>query len=465
MLKLSPLGLLTLSVLCLSACAHKSQEQVTKDDLPIAVVAPEASREDISLPNSPLDPNKQRDSLAALPDLWQRLAQQSTIEVPDRADIRREIQFYASKQKFFNEVASRAEPYLYLIVTELEKRQMPIEIALLPIVESAFNPAAVGNGPAGLWQMVPQTARNFGLSIQPGYDGRKDPVTSTYAVLDYLQHLYDMLGQDWLNAVAAYNTGEARIKTAVERNKARGLPTDYWSLHIAPRFVQTMPKWLAMIKLVQEPAAHQVQLPFIANQAVVTVTTVKGAASLAQTAQLAGITESELRRLNPAFKLAMTPQGKEFPLVLPLHAVDNFVKQRDQLRKVAVVLPATTSSKAKTTELSYTVKNGDTLGDIARKHNTRVATLKSLNNLRSDQLKPGQKLRLPAEKSAKADTKVAKTAASSATHTVKSGESLDRIARKYKIKLADLLKWNGLTADSLIKPGQQLRLQPRRRNS
>ncbi len=465
MLNLSPRGLLTLSLLCLSACAHKDHTQAINDDVPTAVVAPEASREDISLPNSPLDPDKQRDSLAALPDLWQRLIQQSSIEVPDRADIRREMQFYGSKQKFFNEVASRAEPYLYLIVTELEKRRMPIEIALLPIVESAFNPAAVGNGPAGLWQMVPQTARNFGLQIQPGYDGRKDPVTSTYAVLDYLQHLYDTLDQDWLNAVAAYNTGEGRIKLAIERNKAKGLPTDYWNLHIPSRFVQTMPKWLAMINLVREPATHQLQLPFIANKAVITVTTVKGAASLAQTAQLAGIAESELRRLNPAFKLAMTPQGKEFPLVLPLHALDSFVQQRDQLRKVAVVLPATTSSKAKTREVSYTVKNGDTLGDIARKYNTRVATLKTLNNLKSDQLKPGQKLRLPAEKSAKADTKVAKTTGSSTTHTVKSGESLDRIARQYKIKLADLLKWNGLTADSLIKPGQQLRLIPRQRNS
>lgn len=467
------------------------------------------------LPMSPLDPALQHSELAALPDVWLRIRQQMQLQVPDRADVRREIAFYASKQKFFNEMAARAEPYLYFIVTELEQRRMPIELALLPIVESAFNPAAQGNGPAGLWQMVPQTARNFGLKVQSGYDGRKDAVSSTYAVLDYLQHLHDNLGHDWLNAVAAYNTGEGRIMAAVERNKARGLPTGYWDLHIPARYVQTMPKWLAMIQLVQNPERYQLELPAIANQPAIGMTRIAGAVQLQQAAELAGISVATLKQLNPAFRLAMSPAGKEFPLVLPLHAVTKFEQQRHALKKVAVVQPP-----AATKGRSYTVKSGDNLGSIAARTNSSVKRLRQLNNLKSDQLKTGQILQLPAtdkttevaNRSSKVQTYQVKpgenlwtiaqklrisadtlqaynnlktdahlqpgqslkvppvknaTGSKTATvmqHTVKKGDSLDRIARKYKIKLADLLKWNRLQADSKLKPGQQLYLAPRRQS-
>jgi len=472
-----------------------------------------------ALPMSPLDPALQHNELEALPDLWLRIRQQMQIEVPDRADIRREIAFYAGKQKFFNEVASRAEPYLYLIVNELEKRNMPIELALLPIVESAFNPAAQGNGPAGLWQMVPGTARNFGLKVQSGYDGRKDPLSSTYAVLDYLQHLHDSLGNDWLNAVAAYNTGEGRIMAAVARNTARGKPTDYWSLHIPARFVQTMPKWLAMIELIRSPQDHRLQLPVIANKPVVGLTRIAGAVHLQNAADIAGISVNELKRLNPAFRLAMTPKGKDFPLVLPLTAVEAFEQQRHLLKTVAVTTPT------ETTKRSYKVKSGDSLGSIAARNKTTIKKLRQLNRLSSDSLKVGQTLQLPGSsttsmvatnnqtknqsyqvksgenlwtiaKKLRIDAeelrvynklrsdvhlqpgqtlKVPKPSSvksarnnsvnKTAMHTVKKGDSLDRIARKYKIKLSDLLLWNQLKTNSTLTPGQQLLLAPRRQQS
>lgn len=464
----------------------------------------------VSVPMSPLDPEIADGELAALTDVWQRIRHQSHIQVPRRADIQREISFFSNKQKFFNEVANRAEPYLYMIVTELEKRRMPVEIALLPIVESAFNPAAQGKGPAGLWQMVPQTARNFGLKIQHGYDGRKDPMSSTIAVLDYLQHLHDSLGNDWLNAVAAYNTGEGRIMAAIERNKARGKPIDYWSLQIPGRFVQTMPKWLAMISMVKNPSAYQIKLPRIANKPAVAATQIKGAVKLQQAADLAGIPLLELKKLNPGFSLTTTPDGREFPLLLPLHALNSFEQQRHQLKRVAVAAQPVNQQR-------YAVKNGDTLGSIAKRFNTNVPTLRRLNHLKSDQLKlgqslvlpgaknnsgrvanresqtyqvkkgdslwtiaqklridseelriynklpsnthlqPGQKLRIPAS-SSKPKNSAARESTKPLIYTVKKGDSLERIARQQKIKLADLLKWNKLQADSTIKLGQQLRL-------
>lgn len=474
------------------------------------VVKTEQAAEAVSVPMSPLDPVLQDSELAAFSDVWQRIRHQSHIQVPRRADIQREISFFSNKQKFFNEVANRAEPYLYMIVTELEKRRMPVEIALLPIVESAFNPSAQGKGPAGLWQMVPQTARNFGLKIQHGYDGRKDPMSSTIAVLDYLQHLHDNLGNDWLNAVAAYNSGEGRIMAAIERNKARGKPIDYWSLQIPGRFVQTMPKWLAMVSMVKNPSAYQIKLPRIANKPAVAVTQITGAVKLQQAADLAGISFVELKKLNPGFSLTTTPEGKEFPLLLPLHAVNTFEQQRHQLKRVAVAAPQNPKQR-------YVVKSGDSLGSIAVRFNTNVPTLRRLNQLKSDQLKlgqslvlpgaknssartanresqtyqvrngdslwtiaqklridseelriynklpsnthlqPGQKLRIPAS-SSKPKKSADRESTKPLSYTVKKGDSLERIAKQHKIKLADLLKWNKLQADSTLKLGQQLRL-------
>ena len=517
---------LLLVLLVLSGCARLAQDQSA---VPTAEPSADGGAESIAqsdasvLPMSPLDPALQHNELEALPDLWQRIRTQMHIPVPARADVKREIAFYASKQKFFNEVSARAEPYLYLIVTELEKRRMPLELALLPIVESAYNPAAQGNGPAGLWQMVPQTARNFGLTVQSGYDGRKDALSSTLAVLDYLQHLHDSLGNDWLNAVAAYNTGEGRIMAAVARNKARGKATDYWSLQIPGRFVQTMPKWLAMIQLIKSPDAYQLELPVIANKPAVGKTRIAGAVQLQQAADLAGISLSRLKSLNPGFRLAMTPKGKDFPLLLPLSAIEDFERQQHLLKKVTVVQ---STEPLKSVKRSYRVKSGDSLGSIAAKNQTSVKTLRQLNRLKSDQLKVGQSIQLPAVKSseqavartsrkaqtyqvkageslwtiaqklridseelrlfnqlksgvhlqpgqslqipASASTTVKrKTADNKLTpkHTVTKGDSLDRIARKYKIKLTDLLQWNQLQADSKLIPGQQLLLAPKRRQS
>lgn len=510
--------LLVLLVLC--SCARQPQrlaESATTQSEPGAV-SDQQQPVVLDVPMSPLDPVVTQSELSAYTDVWQRIRQQMHIQVPQRADIRREIAFFASKQKFFNEVANRAEPYLYLIVTELEKRRMPVELALLPIVESAYNPVAQGKGPTGLWQMVPQTARNFGLKIQHGYDGRKDPWSSTLAVLDYLQHLHDSLGNDWLNAVAAYNSGEGRIMAAIERNKARGKPTDYWSLQIPARYVQTMPKWLAMISLVKNPANYQISLPPVANRPVVGSTKIAGAVQLQQAAELAGMPLNQLKKLNPGFALTTTPEGKEFPLLLPLDALETFEKQRHLLKKVAVAAAPSGGPQR------YKVKTGDSLVSIAARYKTKVASLRRLNQLKNDQLqagqilliptgnnesvtvarsqpksyqvkagdslwtiaqklrvdseelriynkltahahlKPGQILRVPGASVAteKAPGGAKKT---KAVYTVKKGDSLDRIAKLHKIKLADLLKWNQLQADSRLKPGQQLRLAPGNRQS
>jgi membrane-bound lytic murein transglycosylase D len=278
-----------------------------------------------------------------------------------------------------------------------------------------------------------------------------------------------------------------------------------------------------MIQLIKTPEDYQLELPVIANKPAVGMTRIAGAVQLQQAADLAGVSLGKLKSLNPSFRLAMTPQGKDFPLLLPLTAIEDFERQQHLLKKVAVVQAA---EPVKSAKRSYKVKSGDSLGSIAAKNQTSVKTLRQLNRLKSDQLKVGQSLQLPAGKSPeqsvartsrKAQTyqvkageslwtiaqklridseelrlfnqlksgvhlqpgqslKVPasnaapvkrKTASNQQTpqHIVKKGDSLDRIARKYKIKLTDLLQWNQLKADSKLTPGQQLLLAPKRRQS
>lgn len=446
-------------------------------------------------------------SLTELPDVWLRIRQQIQIDIPNTPEVEKQRDFYRKYQSVLKQVAVRAEPFLYHIVTELEQRQMPVELALLPIVESSFNPIAQAGAPAGLWQMVPQTAQNFGLQRNEWYDGRKDPIASTKAALDYLQYLYHQLGNDWLNAVAGFNSGEGRVQQAIARNRAQGKPIDFWSLNLPKQSTVYLPKWLALIDLLQDAEKYKVHWPAIPNSPKIGFTTVKGPVDLNQVARLSQLSFSELKMLNPGYKRSYTAQGEQ-ALVLPLDNLALFAQNRSQLQKV----------KLQNT-ITYRVKSGDSLGLIASKHGITVAKLKQLNQLKSDQLKigqqliiqtigghaeptmasaqlqapkvyqvksgdnlwliakafnidsqqlakfnhlspqsslkPGQKLKIPVatrKTNRQPDT-------STRVYVVKSGDSLDKIAKKQKVKLADLMKWNALTAETMLQPGQKLQLK------
>ncbi len=452
----------------------------------------------------PLAVQSSAQSLSELPDVWLRIRAQIQIAVPNTLEVTEQREFYRRNQRLLNQVAVRAEPFLYHVVTELERRKMPVELALLPIVESSFNPLANAGAPAGLWQIVPQTARNFGLQRNDWYDGRKDPIASTEAALDYLQYLYNNLGEDWLNAVAGYNSGEGRVLNAIAANQAKGMPIDFWSLNLPKLSTVYLPKWLALIDLLQHSEKYEISWQAIDNKPQIGFTNIKGPVDLNQVANLTQLSLSEIKTLNPGFKRNNTPPGEQ-PLVLPLAKMDLFAKNRSQLRSIRLEDIA-----------RYKVKSGDSLGVIASKHDMTVAKLKQLNQLKSDRLtigqqlyisnvangtvqvtsssrksvnyqvksgdnlwliakqfkvdpddlaalnklsansglKPGQSLKIPAsriESKARAGQK-------KQLYIVKAGDSLDKIAKKQKVKLTDLLKWNRLTADTLLQPGQKLQL-------
>jgi len=458
----------------------------------------------VEITNSPMVNVIEPPNLAALDDVWVRIQQQVTINVADRPEIAAERKFYSRQQKFLNAVATRADPFLYYVVTRLEQRGMPVELALIPIVESAYNPLAKGaGGPSGLWQMVPQTAKNFGLKINYWYDGRNDAVASTEAVLDLLQYLHDNLENDWINAVAAYNSGEARIQNAIIRNKAKGKPTDFYSLNIPAKFTRTVPKWLALVDIVKNPARHQVKLLPIANKPKFQLVKIPGPVDLAQAAQANGFSLAELKRFNTGFKRhASSPDG---PHQLAI-SVEHFARFDAKSLKVQKLVAGQ----------SYKIKKGDTLGSIAAKFGVSVSKLKKQNNLKTESLtvgknlqippeaetpksktnssykvrkgdnlwtiskklkidaeqlrianhlavgadlKPGQLLKIPsAAQLAKKSSSKSKNSIKGGLYTVQSGDSLDKIARKHKVKISDLMKWNDLKKSYMLKPGMQLKV-------
>ncbi|GIU03450.1 LysM peptidoglycan-binding domain-containing protein [Shewanella morhuae] len=468
--------MLTMLMALLTGCAATSASpSATEFNTSTDNVQPELSSATPHAAKTPPPPVVEQYS-----DVWAKIQHANTIDVHDDAEVRKQRNFFDDKQRFMNQVGERAEPFLYYIVSQLEARNMPLELALLPIVESGYNPLAQANGPAGLWQMIPATGRNFGLTINSAYDGRKDALASTDAVLDYLQHLYDTLDKDWINAVAAYNTGELVIKAAIDKNKAKGKPTDFWSLGIPAKRVQTVPKWLAFIQIIRAPNHYGLKIPTIDNRPFLDRVPAPNGVDIGQIADAAGLSKAEFKIYNPGYRQGVIPSKGKYQIALPLENIGQYQENHDKLY-----------AQKRYDSQSYTVKSGDSLGSIAAKFDMSVKTLKQANNLTSDRLKIGQELTLltpmvvddnepePAKASsskanAKADTKVSskssakvktatsksaeKPAAKATTYKVKSGDSLDKIARKNKVKLADLMKWNQLNAKSIIKPGQELKI-------
>jgi membrane-bound lytic murein transglycosylase D len=393
---------------------------------------------------------------AELEDLWERIQLQLTFKVPQTRPIVEQRNFYSNNQAYLDRVAGRAQPFLYLIVQEIEKRNMPLELALLPIVESAFDPFAHSNSAAsGMWQFMPATAKRFGLKQNFWYDGRRDVIASTRAALDYLQYLHDKLEGDWLNAIAAYNSGEGRILTAIKRNKQKRLPTDFWSLDLPAETTSYVPKLLALVDILKRPDEFDIVWKFIANEAKIDVVDVGSQIDLAIAADMAGLNLSELQALNPGFnQWATDPDGPHY-LVLPTQKITPFQQQLAQ-----------TPEQSWLRWQRYTVKSGDTLGKIAQLHSADLAAIKRINKLKDSTIRLGQHLLIPiaaqddANSALRSANSIAKTqqhiAGNKLDYTVQQGDTLWDISRSHKVSVEQLTKWNGIIQRSALKTGQKL---------
>jgi len=391
------------------------------------------------------------------PDLWDRIRAGLRLPVPDHPRVRRELAWLARNPDYLERVSRRARPFLRHIVAEVEARDMPLEIALLPIVESAFQPFAYSHGrAAGIWQIIPGTARRLGVRMSWWYDGRRDIVESTRAALDYLERLHAHFGGDWLLALAAYNAGEGNVDRAIARNRRRGRPTDFWHLRL-PRETRTyVPRLLAVAAVVREPARHGVRLVPIPDEPHLAVVPTGGQIDLALAARLADMALEDLYRYNPGLnRWATDPRGPH-RLVLPRDRAAAFEA------RLAEIPP-----HARVRWTRHRVRRGETLGHIARRYRVTVADIRRVNRIRGHLIRAGQSLLIPvasqgrAAYSLSADARRARLRATprgdrKVVHRVRRGDTLWDIARAYGVPVRRLARWNGLALRDPLRPGDTL---------
>jgi membrane-bound lytic murein transglycosylase D len=307
----------------------------------------------------------------------------------DRQDARmaRELNWLVENPEHITAVSHRALPYYHYILEQVLERNMPAEVALIPFIESGYNPFAVSSArAAGPWQFIPGTARNFGLESNWWYDGRRDIVASTDAALNYLSTLNNMFDGDWLLTFAAYNAGEGNVMRAIKRNDSANQPVDYWSLRLPGETMRYVPKLLATAKIIRDADSLGVELEAIPAEPYFAEIDTGGQLDLSQAAEMAEIDLDELKRLNPGFnRWATAPEGPH-RLLVP-------VEQADQFQNALVTLPA----EQRVNYEHYTISPGDTLGAIARRYGTTVSALQQANKLNNTNIRVGQTLLVPAD--------------------------------------------------------------------
>jgi membrane-bound lytic murein transglycosylase D len=386
-------------------------------------------------------------------DLWQRLRQSYGLPAIDNGRVQRELKKFVNSPSYFKRITNKARPYLYHIVEELEKREMPLEIALLPAIESAYEPLAVSyKSAAGLWQFMPATGEDYGLRQNYWYDGRRDIIKSTTAALDYLQRLHKLFDGDWLRALAAYNYGEGNVTKAINRNKKLEQATDFWSLKLPKETSEYVPKLLALSKVVANPQKYGIQLQAIANKRYLKRVNVGRQIDLSLAAQLAGLSISDLKRLNPAYRRGVTaPRGPHY-VTIPVHNVRQFKERLAKIPPQTLLAQASTSRYTKTQR--HIVKKGENLTWIAKRYGMTVAELSQLNNLKDGPLYVGKRLKVRASETDSVPAKTQK-------HKVRRGENLTRIAKRYGTTVAELRQLNNLK-DGPLYVGKQLKVRTSR---
>jgi membrane-bound lytic murein transglycosylase D len=380
-------------------------------------------------------------------DLWARLRMGFSLP-RDRVEVRDTARRMAGGRRHLATTLQRGELYLWHLVQEVEARGMPIELALLPAVESAYDPYAYSPSHAvGLWQFLSGTGERFGLRRSWWYDGRRDVTESTRAALDYLEYLHGMFG-DWLLALAAYNSGEGRVLQALQSNRARGLPEDFWSIALPAETRGYVPRLLALAELLDRPAHYGYDLPPLSDAPRFEVVDLPGQIELELAAGLIDLEPDVLYRLNAGHsRWATDPQGPH-RLLVPYG-------QGERLRQALAVLPADSLVRWH----QYVAEDGDNLASIASRYGVQVALLKQVNNFSGDALMAGTELRIPramAREVKLPELAVRNRQPAGVTYVIRPGDSLWRIAQQHGVHVNDLVRWNNLSPSATLQPGRTL---------
>jgi membrane-bound lytic murein transglycosylase D len=348
-------------------------------------------------------PIQHKASRAGHDDMWKRIYRGQKIKsYANHPSVRRFIRSYSRNPTRINRIAKRASKYLFMVVTELERRNMPTELALLPFVESAYlNTARSHASAAGMWQFIPSTGRLYGLKQKRGYDGRMDSFEATRAALDYLQKLNKEFHGDWFLSLAAYNAGEGRVQRAINYNRRKGRPTDYWSLRLPKETRQYVPRLLAYKEIIRNPKRYGIHLPRASSRPALTTIWVNKKVNLRKAAKRAGLPATTLTALNPSYLRGITTPRYSKRIILP-------IKHAARLQRVikGTVKPSYRyvnkgySKRYKTTKgdgkriITHRVRRGETLYKIAMRHGTTVKSIMRMNKLRSSRVRAGKRIKV-----------------------------------------------------------------------
>ncbi|VTP83473.1 membrane-bound lytic murein transglycosylase D [Proteus vulgaris] len=302
-------------------------------------------------------------------NLWGYVVSELKMELPKNERISQQELYFLNNPKHIQSVASRAEPYMYSIIDEIEKRELPMELALVPVVESAFNPHVTSSAnAAGLWQFVPITGNYYGLAQNQWYDGRRDVMASTKAALDLLERLYVMFDSDWALALAAYNAGEGRVMQAIKANESKNLPTDYWSLSLPKETMNYVPKILALSKVIRENEQNITFPKSNYRDKALASFDVGEQITLNKVAELSQLPINTVKDYNPGYKRGITAPNGPHVIMLPRNKLEQFRNAfADEAVLETIRLAVAKTNQSIKQEGIYKVRSGDSFYAIARR--------------------------------------------------------------------------------------------------
>lgn len=394
------------------------------------------------------------------PNVWEVLRHELSLnhEVT-QPEVQNQIRWLVSHPSYIQRLARQSEPYIYHIVTEIKKRRLPGEIALIPMIESSYDPFAYsGVGAAGLWQLMPGTGTDLGLKQDWWYDGRRSIGPSTNAALNYLTYLNTFFNGNWILAFAAYDSGEGTMARVIKNSGQSGSSIHFWSLNVPQETKAYIPRLLALAEVIQNPQRYHVTLPDIPHIPYFEEVNIGSQIDLSHAAKLAGISYRDLIKLNPGFNRWATAPYRPYKLLIPADKVVDFSRNL-----------ANMPIDERVSLTRHQVSAGDNLILIAEKYHTTVNLIKELNQLKNTAVRKGQYVLIPSTKNApvatQKETIPSRTAKThhfigvkqyKVIHIVQRQDSYPLIQKKYGVSMHDLQSWNHLNPSKPLQTGQQL---------